>query len=532
MNDMERVGQKLLLAFQGKEITPEMEQGLVSYRPGGVTFFRSFNIDNPAQFKTLIDSLKLYAENLGLPPLLFAVDQEGGQLMAIGEGTTPLPGNMALGAAGSIDLAKRAGEVLGRELAAMGINMNYAPCCDVNINPLNPVIGTRSFGEDPAKVAALSAAMIDGMQSQGVAAVAKHFPGHGDTASDSHHGLPSLSHDLDRLRKVEFLPFQAAIRADVKLIMSAHLALPAIDGENAPPATLSSAVLRDVLRQQLGFEGATVSDAMDMRAIRQGEHLSEECARAASAGIDLLLITADPADHKRAWQGLSRAINYNESTRVNYEESIDRIEKLKTWLTDNKQSPGLDVVGCAEHLAVADEISQRSITLVRDDAHLLPLKLDSSARVTVILPQPTDLTPADTSSYIFPQLANAISHHHANVEEILIPFAPEPGEMDVILKQVGNSALVLFGTINAVAGTRQAELAQILLQTGVPVIMVAMRLPYDLTGYPDASTYLCTYSIQEPSMKALSGILFGQLKPQGRLPVSIPAMYPLGHGLT
>lgn len=196
----EMIGQRLMLAFRGKdELSVEIREAIKKFKPAGITLFRSFNIDNPQQVKRLATLLQDAAREAGLPPLLIAVDQEGGQLMAIGNGTTQLPGNMALGAAGSADLSRRAGEVLGRELIAMGINVDYAPCCDVNLNPQNPVIGVRSFGEDPVMVAKMASAMVTGIQSAGVAAVSKHFPGHGDTASDSHAGLPVVPHTLDRL---------------------------------------------------------------------------------------------------------------------------------------------------------------------------------------------------------------------------------------------------------------------------------------------------------------------------------------------
>ena len=198
--DIERtIGQKLLFAFHGKEeLSPEIIQAFKSYHPSGISYFRSLNLESAAQVKVLGQALQDLARELGLPPLLIATDQEGGQLMAFGDGT-PLPGNMALGATRSPELARKAGEVLGRELAALGINVNYAPCADVNINPRNPVVGVRSFGEDPHLVGELAAAMIEGIQSQGVAATVKHFPGHGDTASDSHHGLGTVPHSRQRL---------------------------------------------------------------------------------------------------------------------------------------------------------------------------------------------------------------------------------------------------------------------------------------------------------------------------------------------
>lgn len=526
---MENIGQKLLLAFKGKEFSREMKQALERFRPAGLTLFRSYNVDCPAQVKKLTSDLQKYAKQIGLPPLIIAADQEGGQLMAIGEGTTPLPGNLALGATGSTELAYRAGVVLGRELSALGINMDYAPCCDVNVNPHNPVIGTRSFGEDPHQVAILSAAIIQGLQSQGIAAVAKHFPGHGDTTSDSHLGLPSISHSLERLQRVEFPPFQAAIDAEVKGIMSAHLALPAIDGEKALPATLSKAILTGLLRQQLGYRGVTISDAMDMQAIRQGEFLGEECVRAAKAGIDLLLMTADPADQERAWVGLAKSYREEIDVQSIFQDSIKRVMDLKNWLSNSFTHLSLDVVGCDLHLAEADEIAERSITLVRDNDHLIPMHLEPDQRITVILPRPADLTPADTSSYLIPELAKALKVFHPNVDEIILPFRPNDEEILRTLQQIKDANRIVVGTLNAFDCFEQAKLVSAILATGIPTIVIAMRMPYDLIAFPETPTFLCTYSIQPPSIKAVASVIMGKLKPQGKLPVSIPGLYPVGY---
>jgi beta-N-acetylhexosaminidase len=462
---------------------------------------------------------------------LIATDQEGGQLMAIGEGTTPLPGNMALGATGSVELARKAGEVLGRELAAMGINVNYAPSCDVNINPQNPVIGIRSFGEDPAAVAQLAAAMIEGIQSQGVAATAKHFPGHGDTDGDSHHGLPSVPHSLDRLGQVEFPPFRAAIAADVKLMMTAHLALPALDGPNAPPATLSCRILHGLLREELGFNGVIVTDAMDMGAIRQGEALGEDAVRAAVAGADLLLLTSNPEDQRRVYESLLQAIQSSKLDSKSVTASVERVLSLKRWL-DGQIQPDLSVVGCVAHQAVADEISKRSITLVRDNANLLPLQLKPDQRIAAIVPKPVDLTPADTSSYVAPNLAAALWAHHSNVDQFLISYTPEADEIADLLDRLRDYDILILGTLNAYASPSQAEFVRQALKLGIPSVVVALRLPYDLTVFPEAETYICTYSILEPSMQALAKALFGKIEFKGKLPVSIPGLYPLGHGKT
>jgi len=523
------IGQKLLLAFDGKELTPEIRETLKAYQPAGLTFFRSLNIDNPTQVRRMTDFLQRFARDLDLPPFLIATDQEGGQLMAIGEGTTQLPGNMALGATGSLELARKAGAVLGRELAAMGVNVNYAPSCDVNINPHNPVIGIRSFGEDPTTVAQLASAMIKGIQSQGVAATAKHFPGHGDTAGDSHHGLPSVPHTLERLQQVEFPPFQAAIVADAKLIMTAHLALPALDGPDAPPATLSRRILHGLLREELGFEGVIVTDALDMGAIRQGEALGEDAVKAVAAGADLLLLTSDPDDQRRVYESLLSAILHGDLDAKSISASVERILSLKRWLARQSQ-PDLSVVGCVEHQAVADEIAERSITLVRDGAKLLPLKLDTAQRIAVIVPKPVDLTPADTSSYVTPGLSAAIRQFHSNVDEYMIAFSPDAEEIANLLERLREYDMLILGTLNAYAAPNQAEFVRRVLKLDIPSVVVALRLPYDLAVFPEAKTYLCTYSILEPSMQALAKTLFGQIEFEGKLPVSIPGLYSLGHG--
>jgi beta-N-acetylhexosaminidase len=521
------IGQKLLLAFDGKEPSPEIIAALQNYRPAGLTLFRSLNIDNPTQVRQLTDSLQHLALEFNLPPLLIAVDQEGGQLMAVGEGTTPLPGNMALGATGSTELARRAGAVLGQELAAMGINVNYAPICDVNINPQNPVIGIRSFGENPKEVAFLASATIEGIQSAGVAATAKHFPGHGDTSGDSHHRLPSVPYNLERLHKVEFPPFRAAVGADVKLMMTAHLALPALDGPNAPPATLSRNILHGLLREELGFEGVIVTDAMDMKAIRQGDALGVEAVKAATAGADLLLLTSSPNDQQRAYKSLLQAIQNGVLNLEATTASVERVLSLKRWLSVQPQLD-LSVIGSAAHLVVATEIAERSITLVRDHAGLLPLRLKPNHRIAAIVPKPIDLTPADTSSYITPKLAQAVQHYHPNVIEYIISFAPNAREATGLLEQLHNYDMLILGTLNAYASPSQTEFVRQALKLNIPTIIVALRLPYDLMVFPEAETYICTYSILEPSMQALAKALFGKLPFGGRLPVSIPGLYPMG----
>ncbi len=524
--ELERlIGQKLLFAFRGKDgLSSEIIQAFKAYHPSGITFFRSLNLENAAQIKTLTQSLQNLARELNLPLLLIATDQEGGQLMAFGDGT-PLPGNMALGATRSPELARKAGEVLGRELAALGVNVDYAPCADVNINPDNPVVGVRSFGENPQLVGELSAAMIEGIQSQGVAATVKHFPGHGDTASDSHHGLGTVPHSRERLQQVELVPFRAALQADAKMMMTAHLGILSIDGEDAPPATLSRNILDGLLRQELGYEGVVITDAMDMRAIRQGELLREDSLRAAQAGADILLMTSDPLDQTRAFEALLQAAKSGELSQEKIQTSVDRISRLKEWLAQNATSPDLSVIQCAEHLRIADEIAEKSITLVRDEKKYLPLKLNAEEKIAVVIPVPQDLTPADTSSYVQIKLADSIREYHRQTDEFKIPLAPNERDIAETIERIRGYDVIIVGTINAYAEEQQAEFVRQLLKLNKPVIVAALRLPYDLAAFPQAPAYLCAYSILEPSMKALARVLFGFLEPSGRLPVSIPNLY-------
>lgn len=523
------IGQKLLVSFIGTEPTPELLALLERQPIAGITLFRADNVSSPAQVRSLTAALQAAAAAHGHPPLLIAADQEGGQLIAV-DGGAQFPGNLALGATGSTELAFQTGYALGRELAAMGINVNYAPACDVNINPQNPVIGTRSFGEDPLLVARLGAAMIQGMQAAGVAATAKHFPGHGDTDSDTHHGVAVVAHDRDRLRQVEIPPFVAAIEAGVRLVMSAHIAFPAYDNGSPLPATLSPALIRGLLRDELGFGGVVISDALDMGAIAQGPDLVIDALASALAGVDLLLLKNDPAVHRNVYSGLLHAARRSLLDPADVLASAERVLALKRWLAKQSQPP-LEVIGSSAHQALACEIAARSITLVRDDAHLLPLQLAPTARIAVVVPQTADLTPADTSSYVSCRLADAVRGLHAATDEFVVPVEPAASDIDGLLGRIAAYDLLIVGTINAAAQTGQAALVNALLASGVPTIVAALRMPYDLTVYPSAPTYICTYSILDPAVDTLAQALWGRIPFGGRLPVSIPGLYPLGHGL-
>ncbi|HEY9152922.1 MAG TPA: glycoside hydrolase family 3 N-terminal domain-containing protein, partial [Anaerolineales bacterium] len=340
-----------------------------------------------------------------------------------------------------------------------------------------------------------------------------------------------VPHSLDRLRKVEFPPFESAIRAGTKMVMTAHLALPAIDGSDAPPATLSPGILKNLLRDQLKFQGVIITDAMDMHAITQGDALGANAVRAAAAGADLLLITTDPGDQELVHVSLMQAAKNGALSSKNLSASAERILSLKKWLANQKTELDLEVVGCADHRKVADEIAARSVTLVRDQAKILPLRLRSGQRAAVIVPKPIDLTPADTSSYVIPNLASALRAFHPNVDEFIVSHSPLENEIASIVERTRSYDLIVIGTLNAFSNSGQSALVHKVLESGKPVIVAAMRLPYEPAAFPEAPTFVCTYSILEPSMNALASALFGQGKFQGNLPVSIPGLYPMGYHL-
>jgi beta-N-acetylhexosaminidase len=517
---------RLMIAFVGTELPGSAARRINEQGVAGVTLFRVHNIADPPQVRRLTAAIQ-EARPAGAPPVLVAADQEGGQLVGLGEGTTQFAGAMALGATADEELAERVAGATARELRALGVNVNYAPVCDVANNPANPALGIRSFGDDPEAVGKLAAATVRGLQAEGVAATAKHFPGAGDTAADPHHELPLVPRTNAQLAERELVPFRAALEAGARVVMTGHFELP---GQNDLPTSLSAAVLRDLLRGQLHFEGVTVSDALDMHALAQGSAQIVDAVAALRAGEDVLLGTADEPALQRLEEGLAQAqrrglIDADDDAAANR-----RLGELRGWLGRYDQPP-LDVVGCAEHQALAAELARRSITLVRNDDRLLPLKPAADARIAVVQTMPADLTPADTSSTVPPALASALRRRLAGVQEILLPAAPGEADIAGLSERLATFDLVVVGTVSANLQPAQAALAAAALASGKPTVTLALRTPWDLPAYPSARTHICSYGILPPSIEALAAALLGEAPFGGRLPVDIAGLYPRGHGL-
>jgi beta-N-acetylhexosaminidase len=287
-----------------------------------------------------------------------------------------------------------------------------------------------------------------------------------------------------------------------------------------------------LLRGELEFKGVIVTDAMDMHAISQGKALGTNAVRAAAAGADLLLITSDPTDQQVVHSNLMKAAHNGKLDPKEHGLSVKRITALKNWIEKQPQKYNLEIVGSGGHMKVADEIAKRSVTLVRDQKGILPLHLRPEERVAVVFPTSMDLTPADTSSYVNPTLGETLRQYHKHVDEFLISQTPSPMDICNLIQQLWKYDLIVVGTINAYNQPTQATFVREVLKTGIPTVVVALRLPYDLMVMPEAQTYVCTYSILEPSMKALASAMFGKSGFSGHLPVSIPDLYSAGDGIT
>ena len=521
---------QLMIAFAGHTLPRSVADAIRARPIAGVTLFRLHNVESAAQVRTLTSELQAAAgETAG--PLLIATDQEGGQLIALGDETTQFAGAMALGAARSEDLAQRVGRATGRELRALGVNVNYAPVCDLATNPNNPGLGIRSFGDDPAAVAGLAAATVRGLLESGVAATVKHFPGSGEVAADTHHQLAAVSTDAETLAARELVPFRAALDAGAQLVMAGHFALPAMTNDPTLPASLARDVITDLLRRELRFDGLAITDALDMRALAQGAAQVVDAICAIRAGQDLLLGTADAEQIQRLEEGLAQAERRGLTDSNAREATGTRLAAVRAWLAGFEQ-PSLDVVGCAEHAVLAAELARQSITLVRSADGLLPLRLPAEARIAVVQPEPTDMTPADTSSYVPPLLARAVQRRHAATDEFIVD--PSPSDSDIASLSTGLAGydLIVLGTVSAHLLPAQAALARQILGLGRPTVTVALRTPWDLFAYPQAATHVCSFGILPPTMEALGGALFGETPFTGRLPVEIYGLHPRGHGIT
>jgi beta-N-acetylhexosaminidase len=353
----QRAARVLTVGFRGTAIPPELHE-LLQRGIGGVILFAR-NVGSPRDTLALVRELKQIAPE----PLLVSVDQEGGSVARLRAGFTTLPSLRSVGRTKDAQLTRELGGVIGRELRAVGIDLDFAPVLDVDTNPLNPVIGARSLGAAPALVAELGVALALGLDDAGVAACGKHFPGHGDTIQDSHLALPRLSHTLERLRQVELVPFQAAACAGIAAIMTAHVVFEALDPQR--PATLSGAVVGGLLRRELSYDGLVVSDDLEMQGVAAAYSIEDAVVLGLGAGVDHFLICHSAERAARAIDAIIRARERGELESVRLEAAERRFERvLSGYFRPAPDEQALEILGCAAHLAVVERIAKQS---ERDD---------------------------------------------------------------------------------------------------------------------------------------------------------------------
>ena len=356
VNLREKIGQLFMLGFHGTEPSQDLRDLFKTYHPGGVILF-SRNLEDPGQAAHLTNALQKLAPKM---PLLVAIDQEGGRVARLPKGFTVFPGQGTLGQAGTADLAYAFAEVTARELRAIGVNMDMTPVLDVNTNPRNPIIGDRAFGSDPLLVETLGLAVIAGLQDNGVLACGKHFPGHGDTAADSHKELPTVSHGIDRLREIELRPFVHCFANGLAAVMTAHVRYPALDPD--APATLSPAILTDLLRTHLQFKGLVLTDDLEMHAIVDHYGIEDAAVRALRAGADILLICKDRDRQVAAMEALYRAVKDGDVPELLVEHAVLRILEAKNRCllpyTPVDPKHAADCVGTKQHREVAHAIHE------------------------------------------------------------------------------------------------------------------------------------------------------------------------------
>ncbi|WP_318203422.1 glycoside hydrolase family 3 protein [Streptomyces sp. SCL15-4] len=512
---------------------------IAKYRVGGIIYFTwAHNTRDPRQIAALSDGIQRAAldQPRGLP-VLVATDQEHGAVCRIGKPATLLPGAMAIGAGRSRSDARTLGRISGTELRALGIHQDYSPDADVNVNPANPVIGVRSFGADPDAVAALVAAEVRGYRSAGVATSAKHFPGHGDTAVDSHYGFPVITHSRELWEGLDAVPFRAAIRAGVDTVMTGHIQFPALDG-SGDPATLSRPVLTGILREELGYDGVVITDSLGMQGVRAKYGDDRVVVLALKAGVDQLL---NPPSLDVAWNAVLTAVREGELTEDRLDESILRILRLKAryGLFDDPWSRADRIdrtVGTRAHLAAADRIAERTTTLLVNEDGTLPFDRRREHRVLVVGADPA--SPSGTTGPPTGVLAAALTELGFAATALSTGTAPSAASIDKAVAAAGDADAVVVATYNVTPGSSQRILVDRLLATGRPVAVVAIRNPYDIAQLPAVRACLATYCWTDVELRAAARVLAGRVAPRGRLPVPVqraddPArvLYPVGHGL-
>jgi beta-N-acetylhexosaminidase len=495
----QRIGQMFIVNLYGPQLTEVGRDFLTRVQPGGVVLIGD-NIGTAQALTRLINSYQQTSIDADGLPLFVAVDQEGGPISHLRDGFTVFPTPALLTASGQSELARRVGAAMAAELRAVGVNLNLAPVADLETNPDNPIITRRSFGSDPTRVSPIMAAYIEGLQSAGVLATAKHFPGHGETDSDSHTTLPILDLTRERLDAVELAPFRAAIDAGVEVIMAAHIWYPALEPQENLPASLSSNIITRLLRDELGYDGLVMTDALDMDAIDTSYSYPDAALKAIQAGVDLLIAAHIGLDSQEAAvRAIADAVRDGRISEARIDESARRILDAKARYNLLDWTP-LDPAAVAKRLpldanaALVEEMFRAGVTRVFDHAGLLPLTEASDALIIYPATRPT--------------IVQECGAYTPDLNWLGVSESPTDEEIAWAADSAARAGTVITFTQNA--DSRQQALVQAL--PAERTVVVALWSPYDVLLFPRIAAYVVTYSPLRPAVPAACALLFGAVE--------------------
>lgn len=518
----QKIGQLLMCGFHGLEPTAEILHLIEHYHLGSVILF-SRNIDTPGQVRAMTRRLQQAAKAAGhTRPLFIAVDQENGVVRRLGQSGTYLPGSMALGAmADGTAAAQEVATATAHELLALGIQWNLAPVMDVNNNALNPVIGVRSYGQDPQQVARLGLAQVKAYQAAKVATSIKHFPGHGDTATDSHLGVPVIDKTLAQLEAVELVPFrQAAAHADS--IMVGHMVVPQLSKQSA---SLARPVAQGLLRDKMHYDGVVITDCLEMDAIKDTVGCGPGAVMALAAGNDVVMISHTAEYQLDAFAKIQQALDSNALDTDALDRSLARVAALKDkylcW-DDVLNTNDLSIIGCPDHQALSRRLYDAVPTLVRNNAGVLPLGsgLQASDKLLFLAAHVPLTLAIDSEPDPFHSFYDSLRRRHANTDYVI--YKDDSDALDD--RRIQDAAYVIVGTANANLHPFQVNLVKRVhgLVGDSKLVVAAVINPYDLMAFPDVATYLVTYEYTPPAHEAVVKIMFGEIEATSRLPVTIP----------
>jgi beta-N-acetylhexosaminidase len=514
----QRVAQMFMVSLYGSELTEFGRDFLQQWQPGAVALFGN-NVGTPQEVTTLTNAFQQTITDAGGLPLLIAVDQEGGLISHLTEEFTTFAAPMLITATGDSQLAYAVGEAIGQELAAVGVNMNLAPVADLETNPKNPIIQRRSFGSDPSLTAPIVASFARGLQSAGVLATLKHFPGHGDTTADSHVSLPVVNQPRERLETVELVPFQAGVDAGAEAVMVAHIWYPALEPQENLPATLSHNIVTGLLRHGMGFGGLIMTDALAMDAIDTAYTYEDATVMAVRAGVDLLAFgtNAGLQTQEQAMQAVVDAVRAGEISEERINASVQRILDAKARYGILDWQP-LGVATASErvnqeaHEELVNTLFRAGTTIVYDETGVLPFDDDRSLAIVY---------PATRT-----QIMRECGVYHAEIDWVGVSQSPQDEEIAWARSAAQQNDTVVVFTQNAVDDPQQQTLVNALPPE--KTIVVALWSPYDWTTFPGISGYVATYSPLRPAVPAVCAILFGASPAQGQLPIMLSPELPAG----